>query len=88
MKNVQFPKTLILACIAGVLLVLLYTQLGIGQAQPPCNDPIPPNCGVVRFLGEVDGCACFVCNPDSESAKTICTREVRDKEELRRKPQR
>jgi hypothetical protein len=49
--------------------------------RPPCQDPIPQDCREVRSLGEMEGCACFVCNPKTDRKK-VCTRNQNDKRTL------
>ena len=56
-----------------------------------CSDPLPPesSCGAVRTLGEMDGCACFVCfAANGNRQQTVCTRDHDTKEALLRKPRR
>jgi hypothetical protein len=74
---------------ALVLLVLLTAAASLtsfAQGDRECSDPIPTDCKTVRYLGEMDGCACFVCNPDKSNEQAICSRDPRSKEELLRKP--
>lgn len=47
-----------------------------------CSDPLPELCTTAKFLGEVNGCACFECEPETEKAKTVCTRDDDTKSKL------
>ena len=54
-------------------------------AQAPaksCTDAIPKTCAKVTFLGEDNGCACFVCNPGTKERKVVCTNDDATKKEL------
>jgi hypothetical protein len=56
-----------------------------------CSDPMPPEaaCTAVRPLGEMDGCACFVCfAANGNRQQTVCTRDQNTKEGLLKKPRR
>lgn len=67
-------------------LVLVLVSAGARlEAQRPdasCDDKAPSECANVKFLGESDGCACFVCNPNSPKRKVVCTRNAAEKRAL------
>ncbi len=69
----------------SLLFTLLLFTSSIGQERK-CSDSIPRDCTTVRYLGEIDGCACFVCNPGDSNEQNVCTRDRRLKEELLSKP--
>jgi len=56
------------------------------QQDQKCSDSIPSECKTVRPLGEISGCACFVCNPDKSNEQTVCSQNPRTKEELLKRP--
>lgn len=57
-----------------------------GQAPAKsCTDTIPKACAKVTFLGEDNGCACFVCNPGTKERKVVCTNDDATKRELIRR---
>src|SRR5688500_4299187 len=59
-----------------------------GQSgSPPYRVPLPEDCSEVRSMGEMDGCACFVCNPKTDRKK-VCTRNQNDKRTLLKRSQR
>jgi hypothetical protein len=75
--------------IAGALVRVLVAVLAIAPAplgaQRPdasCNDKAPSECANVKFLGESDGCACFVCNPNTPKRKVVCTKNAAEKRAL------
>ncbi len=72
----------------SLLFTLVVTASSFGQVERKCSDPIPRECNTVRYLGEIDGCACFVCNPGSGNEQNVCTRDRRVKDELMSKPKR
>lgn len=72
----------------SLLFTLLAITSSVGQVERKCSDPIPRDCAAVRYLGEIDGCACFVCNPGSPNEQNVCTRDRRLKDELMSKPKR
>lgn len=75
-----------LLVLATLFFLLVFNSPNLpGQPPRPCNDSIPESCDVVRSLGEMAGCACFVCNPDTDRERTVCTSNQRDKDTLRRR---
>jgi hypothetical protein len=69
------------------LVLLLGALAPVAAAQPPqktCNDPIPPDCKTVKYLGDDKGCACFACNPDTKQRKVVCTKSEEDKAKLQK----
>jgi hypothetical protein len=81
-------KRLFQLFVLSILLAIAGTLVSLGWAERTCSDPVPPNCSTVRYLGEMDGCACFVCDIGTPREQTVCTRDYRNKEELLRKPRR
>jgi hypothetical protein len=77
--------------LAGGLIRALVAVLALApaalDAQRPdasCNDKAPSECANVKFLGESDGCACFVCNPNTAKRKVVCTKNAAEKRALYR----
>jgi hypothetical protein len=77
--------------VAGGLIRALVAVLALApaalDAQRPdasCNDKAPSECANVKFLGESDGCACFVCNPNTAKRKVVCTKNAAEKRALYR----
>ena len=75
------PLVAVLLAVAAVI-----SQNGFSTDQRPCSDPVPVKCAQVRYVGEMDGCACFICNVDTKDEQAVCTRNTEDKEQLLKKP--
>jgi hypothetical protein len=71
-----------LTTVTALLSLAFALPLVLAQPVLPCNDQIPSDCKVVRFLGEEKGCACFDCNPGTPKATVICTRDPEKKKTL------
>jgi hypothetical protein len=67
--------------ITGFSIIALVIPGVIGQ-ELRCNDRIPAECKTTRFLGEDKGCACFECNPGTQQARVVCTRDPEKKRAL------
>ena len=66
-----------------VALAILTALPLVGQAPAKsCTDAVPKMCTKVTFLGEDNGCACFVCNPGTKERKVVCTNDDATKKEL------
>lgn len=81
MTSLNMPKRPFVA-------LLMVSMVGSFASAQECNDEIPTECDSVRPVGEMEGCACFVCNPDSSREAVVCTRDEGDKERLRSLPHR
>jgi hypothetical protein len=77
-------ENLVKSIVRPLVLLVLMTFLP-SDAQAPrktCDDPVPKDCTKVKFLGEDDECACFVCNPDAKTRKVVCTKDETAKKAL------
>jgi hypothetical protein len=77
-------ENLVKSIVRPLVLLVLMTFLP-SDAQAPrktCDDPVPKDCTKVKFLGEDDECACFVCNPDTKTRKVVCTKDETAKKAL------
>jgi len=71
-----FNRTLVQAC-ALFFTGAFVSPVADGQTPKASTDSIPPDCGKTQFLGESNGCACFVCNSESKTAtrKVVCSND-------------
>ncbi len=70
--------------IRALVVVLAFARAPLDAQRPDtsCNDKAPSECANVKFLGESDGCACFVCNPNTPKRKVVCTKNAAEKRAL------
>ena len=88
MGNQLRAASLLLAATALLLIAMIGALSDYCFAQT-CSDPLPSasNCSSVRTLGEMDGCACFVCfAANGDRQQTVCTRNPDIKGQLLKKP--
>ena len=80
--------------VAGITCAVLLGPMAVNLSfaqDKLCADPQPPEaaCVAVRPLGEINGCACFVCYAATGNREqTICTQDRQVKDNLSRKPKR
>jgi hypothetical protein len=83
---IQLNWKITLLVLAALFFLLVFNSSNLlGQPGRDCNDPIPESCEIVRSLGEMADCACFICNPNTNRERTVCTRNQNDKDTLRRR---
>jgi hypothetical protein len=68
-----------------LLIFSLFMATSPRTTPKPCDDQIPKSCRTAQFIGEQDGCSCWLCNPGKEDQAVICTRDETKKTLLRNK---
>lgn len=80
--------------VTGMACAVLFELLAVSPSfaqDKLCADPqpAPAACVAVRPLGEINGCACFVCYAATENREqTVCTQDRQVKDNLSKKPKR
>jgi len=69
-------------------LSVLSGACALGQVTQTCSDPKPPDqaCTAVRPVGEINGCACFICYSGDNREQTVCSKDQKTKDDLSAKP--
>ena len=86
--NVTAPVRLLVLLIG---LSFVPGDSSFAQADQKCSDPKPsdPSCVAVQPLRTINGCACFVCYPESgKQEQSVCTTDRRLQDWLLAKPRR